>query len=69
MELELEEVAKQLYLPSNLELRQEEELGRGVFAKTKIQPGTELLTALPYVHSVSDTARGNVCDYCLSPSQ
>lgn len=67
--MELKEVEKQIFLPSNLELREEEGFGRGVFAKTKIEQGTELLTALPYVHSVSENLRGTACDYCLSPSQ
>lgn len=65
----LEKLAKGLQLPSNLDLREEEGFGRGVFANTKIPAGTELLTDLPYVHIVSEEVKGSSCDYCLASSQ
>ncbi len=51
--------------PPFLEVKRTEECGRGLYAKTRIRLGTEVLTSEPYAHVLSKSERGKYCDHCL----
>ncbi len=52
-------------LPTVLELRSVEGMGRGVFSRTLLSAGTTLMKELPLVHCSTAETRGSVCEHCL----
>lgn len=54
---------------SSLEMRECEPYGRGLYAKTAISLGVEVLRAEPFVHVLNNDFRGELCDYCLQESK
>lgn len=55
--------------PSDLEILESSTHGRGLFSKRDLGPGTEVLVSQPFVHVVSSSSRGSVCDQCLSGTE
>ena len=56
-------------IPPSLEVKESQQYGRGVYAKTPLRLGVEVLKAEPYVHVLSNDVRGHFCDFCLTESQ
>ncbi|CAI8039100.1 Histone-lysine N-methyltransferase SMYD3 [Geodia barretti] len=54
---------------SQLEVREREAWGRGVYAATALSTGLEVMRAEPLVHVLSNDVRGQLCDFCLRESQ
>ena len=54
---------------SSLEVRECEQYGRGLYAKTAVSLGVEVLRAEPFVHVLNNDFRGELCDYCLQESK
>lgn len=50
---------------SPLEVRECEQYGRGLYARTAISLGVEVLRVEPFVHVLNNDFRGELCDYCL----
>lgn len=55
--------------PLSVEVRRTEEWGRGLYAKSRIRLGTEVLSSEPYAHVLSNSERGSCCDYCLQRAE
>lgn len=53
-------------LPDFLEVKKTPEYGRGVYTRTKLVAGTNLVASVPVVHVISQHERGRRCDWCLS---
>lgn len=60
---------KLVKIPSGLEILESSSYGRGLFSKRNVSPGTEMLVSHPFVHVVSSSSRGYVCDQCLNSSE
>lgn len=56
-------------ISSSLKVVESEQYGRGVYARTTISPGVEVMQAEPFVHVLSNDVREQFCDYCLKKSQ
>jgi hypothetical protein len=56
-------------IPSDLEVLESSIHGRGLFLKRDLDPGIEVLVSRPFVHVVSSSIRGSVCDQCLTISE
>lgn len=54
---------------SSLEVRESEQYGRGLYSRTAISPGVEMMRAEPFVHVLNNDFRGKLCDYCLLESK
>ena len=65
----LRQLSELVGLPRTLELRTVEDMGRGVFAKSPLPVGTQVLTCLPVAHCTSIEDRGNVCESCLQSAE
>lgn len=56
-------------VPSDLEILESSTHGRGLFSRKPLGPGTEVLVSQPFVHVVSSSSQGSVCDQCLTSSE
>lgn len=65
----LKQLSELLDLPRTLELRTVEDMGRGVFAKSPLPVGAQVLTCLPTAHCTSVEGRGSVCESCLQSAE
>ena len=57
-----------LSIPATVEVRSSEGFGRGLYARSQIRPGADILRDEPYAHVLSKAERGGSCDYCLRSS-
>ena len=60
---------KLVKVPTEVEILESSGYGRGLFSKRDLGPGTEVLVSQPFVHVVSSSSRGSVCDHCLNSSE
>ena len=63
------ELWREYGISSSLEVKESEHYGRGVYAKTALSAGVEVMQAEPFAHVLSNDARGHFCDQCLMESQ
>lgn len=56
-------------ISSELEVRESERYGRGIYAMTLLKRGVEVLRAEPFVHVLSNDVRGWYCDHCLEGAE
>ena len=58
-----------LKFPVPLKLINTAAYGRGVYATCDLAPGTEILVSEPFLHVVTNSSRGTLCDVCLKNSE
>ena len=56
-------------VPPGLKVLESSGFGRGLFSKSDLAPGTEVLVSQPFLHVISSTSRGSLCDQCLKSSE
>ena len=52
-----------------LEVREDDIFGRGVYSKTVIATGVEVIKSDPIVHVISKKERRRICDWCATRRQ
>ena len=52
-----------------LEVRESEGWGRGLYAVATLSRGLEVIRTEPLVHVLSNDVRGQLCDFCLKESE
>ena len=57
------------FFPPTVEVKETEELGRGLYAREEIRRGTEVLRSEPLVHVLNTSDVEKYCSYCLVPRQ
>lgn len=53
-------------LKEYLEVKEDEIYGRGVYCRTDIGSGVEVIKSAPIIHVISNKERGRVCDWCTN---
>ena len=65
----MEQQWRELGLSPQLEVKEKEGWGRGVYAAATLSTGSEVMHTEPLVHVLSNDVRGQLCDFCLRESQ
>ncbi len=66
---DLKKLSAAVGLPTSLELRTVDGMGRGVFTKESISAGDTIFSELPIAHCSVEETRGTICEHCFNRSE